>query len=120
MNKTIKLSNGSTAVDFTAEDSKLKAIVHLGTLRRITSHLLKDHPRNIVRNIITQLSDNENDLDKCIEIMSDEVNFHQSVRQIELYVPDTKQDKAALAGIDLGIDAANRAIKGEPEPIDML
>lgn len=120
MNKTIALKDGSTAVDFTSEDSKMKAIVHLDTLRRITSYLPERSSRQIVRGIIEQLSENEDKLDVCIGIMTDEVNFHQSVRKIMLYEPDTKEDKAMLAGIDLGIDAANRAVKGDVEPIDTL
>lgn len=112
---TIKLPNGSTAIDFTPKDSKDKAIVHLSTIKKLTKLLPLTRWSDIREDIIMRLYE-ANDLKAGVEVMSDEVAFHESVNLISAYQPlMTVTDKAALIGQDItdGIKEANEMIDAD-------
>lgn len=119
MIKKTQLKDGSTAVDFTAEDSKQKAIVHLSVIQRLAKLLPKANEQVIVVELAEDLREcayNENEhkpgerLGTAIDIISDFVAFHKTMNLITLYDVETMNDaeKDAMLGIDRGIKASQQ------------
>jgi len=82
--ETIQLENGKTAISFIADDNSPLAIVHLSVIQRLTRLLRKKNFSEIQGDIIDRITLSLN-LKDLIEIMHDEVAFHQSVNLIQEY-----------------------------------
>lgn len=88
---TIKLPNGSTAIDFTPKDSKDKAIVHLHVIKRLAKLLPKADQREVVEELISELNARDNPttcLSEAVDICNEFTSFHETVNLIEQYEPD--------------------------------
>lgn len=89
--QTIKLPNGRLATSFVADDNSPLAIVHLSVLKRLATLL----PTVTLANIIGRFHDKmyeTNSLQEFVDLMKEEVAFHESVNLITTYVPEEPKE----------------------------
>lgn len=118
MNK-IKLSDGTQAISFVGEDTAPKAIVHLSTLMKLAALLPKAKIRDIIAELIDKLGyvqTNSLGLEAYLEVLKDEIAFHESVNLIKEWKPSVFFDVIAIShlsdsvNISIQIDGTNEVI----------
>ncbi len=85
-NKYIDIGHGRTAISFVPEDSKDLAIVHLSVIKRLADLLPKANLREIKIIFKEKVEDTQNMI-QFVNVLSEELAFHESVNLIKEYNP---------------------------------
>lgn len=80
--------NGKEVLDFTPQSTSQSAIVPLSVIQKLASLLHNDSLTNIKREMIEVLDETSvNTMEKYVQILQDEVDFHTTVNLLNMYQP---------------------------------
>ena len=90
--------NGKEVLDFTPQSTSQSAIVPLSVIQRLASLLGTESLESIKREMSRKLQDrdgNINSLEKYVQLLQNEIDFHNTVNLLTMYEPE--EDAASIA-----------------------
>jgi len=92
--------NGKDVLDFTPQSASQSAIVPLSVIQRLAALLGTSSLESIKRQLRDKLNYNNNEgvaidtIEKYVQLLQDEVDFHTTVNLLTMYQPEEKDSLA--------------------------
>ena len=95
MNREFELPSGQKAISFIPDSNeRTAAVVDLLTLKRITAMLAVADLNSIKRSLKMRIDNECFELVQLVEVLKDEVAFHETVNLITEYSPVVEQEES--------------------------